>query len=67
MGILVNGDVVPCCLDQDGVIELGNIFEQNLDEILDSERAKNMVKGFCENRVVEELCKKCRYRKRFDK
>ena len=67
LGILVNGDVVPCCLDQDGVIELGNIFEQNLDEILDSERAKNMVKGFCENRVVEELCKKCRYRKRFDK
>lgn len=67
LGILVNGDVVPCCLDQDRVIELGNIFEQNLDEILDSERAKNMVKGFCENRVVEELCKKCRYRKRFDK
>lgn len=67
LGILVNGDVVPCCLDQDGVIKLGNIFEQNLDEILDSERAKNMVKGFCENRVVEELCKKCRYRKRFDK
>ena len=65
LGILVNGDVVPCCLDQDGVIELGNIFEQNLDEILDSERAKNMVKGFCENRVVEELCKKCGYRKRF--
>ena len=67
LGILVNGDVVPCCLDQDGVIKLGNIFEQNLDEILESERAKNMVKGFCENRVVEELCKKCRYRKRFDK
>ena len=65
LGILVNGDVVPCCLDQDGVIKLGNIFEQNLDEILESERAKNMVKGFCENRVVEELCKKCGYRKRF--
>lgn len=59
IGILSNGDVVPCCLDADANIFLGNIFEQSLEEILTSNRAKDIVSGFERHELVEELCQKC--------
>jgi radical SAM protein with 4Fe4S-binding SPASM domain len=59
LGILSNGDVVPCCLDQNGDIKLGNIFENDLAQILESEKSKNLVKGFNEGKFTEELCKRC--------
>jgi radical SAM protein with 4Fe4S-binding SPASM domain len=59
IGILVDGTVVPCCLDSDGSIPLGNIFESDLEEILNSKRAKDIYDGFSERKVVEELCKRC--------
>ena len=42
IGILVDGTVVPCCLDSEGSINLGNIFEEDLQSIIESERAKNL-------------------------
>ena len=66
-GILVDGTVVPCCLDSDGVIALGNIFTDELDDILNSPRAKAMYGGFSQKKAVEELCKKCGYAQRFIK
>lgn len=66
-GILANGTVVPCCLDKNGVINLGNIKENSLKEILLSQRAKDIFNGFKKNILVEELCQKCGYRTRFDK
>ena len=65
IAILVNGDVVPCCLDQNGEIKLGNIFENSLDEILNSNLSKKIKKGFEEGKVIHNLCKKCEYRTRF--
>ncbi len=66
IGILVNGDVVPCCLDCEGDTVLGNIFEENFESIVTSERAMTMVKGFEECKIVEPLCQRCGYRSRFD-
>lgn len=63
--ILANGTVVPCCLDGEGVIDLGNIGEQRFGDILTSERATAIVVGFSRREAVEELCRKCGYRKRF--
>lgn len=63
IGILSDGTVVPCCLDAEGIIALGNIFEKSLDEILNSERAQKMIKGFRENKKIEELCKHCSFKK----
>lgn len=63
--VLVDGTVVPCCLDGEGVINLGNIKEQSFADILYSERARNLYDGFSERRAVEGLCRKCGYRKRF--
>ena len=64
-GILCDGTVVPCCLDSDGVINLGNIFTDDITEILSSERAEAMVKGFNNRIATEELCKRCGYAQRF--
>lgn len=59
IGILVDGTVVPCCLDSEGSIPLGNIFEQDLENIINSPRAKSIYDGFSGRKAVEELCKKC--------
>lgn len=65
VAILVDGTVVPCCLDGEGVINLGNIFHTNFSEIIDSKRATQIYEGFSERKAVEELCKKCGYRQKF--
>ena len=64
-GILVDGTVVPCCLDNEGNIPLGNIFDFSLNNILHSERARNLYNGFSRRRAVEDLCKRCEYAKRY--
>ena len=65
IGILADGTVVPCCLDGEGIINLGSLHETSLKEILESTRAQNMIKGFAQNKAVEELCRKCFYKDRF--
>ena len=64
-GILCDGTVVPCCMDSDGVIDLGNIFSDNPDDILNSPRAKAIVSGFEKRCASEKLCRKCGYARRF--
>lgn len=67
IAILVNGDVVPCCLDENANILLGNIFEQDLEEIITSEKSNKIINGFNNNKLEEKLCRTCGFRKRFDK
>jgi len=66
VAILASGKVVPCCLDCDGIIELGDLHEDTLDEILTSKRSTNMIEGFKEGKAVEELCQKCSFKERFN-
>ncbi len=68
-GILCDGRVIPCCLDREGAITLGNIFDesQTIDEILSSPRALAIRKGFTERCATEELCRKCGYARRFSR
>ena len=60
IGILVDGTIVPCCLDSKGIIKLGNIFKDELKYIIQSERYIRMLNGFKNNKKIEELCKKCK-------
>lgn len=64
-GILSNGTVVPCCLDHNGDIPLGNIFEQPIGEILNGTRAEAIREGFSRRKAAEELCRRCGYARRF--
>ena len=66
-GVLVDGTVVPCCLDADGVLALGNLYESDLDSILNSPRAKAIYDGFTKRRATESFCRKCGFAKRFAK
>ena len=59
IGVLADGSLVPCCMDHNGDITLGNLFTQSLDEILESPRAKAMTEGFRHHRATELLCRNC--------
>jgi radical SAM protein with 4Fe4S-binding SPASM domain len=61
IGILVDGSVVPCCLDYNGQLVLGNIYEDSLDDILASDKALDMLESFKQNIKKEELCKHCNF------
>ena len=65
LGILCDGTVVPCCLDHEGDIALGNLFRDSMEEILESPRAKAIYDGFSQRKAAEELCRKCGYARRF--
>ncbi len=66
IAILASGKVVPCCLDCDGIIELGDLHEDSLESILKSKRTVSMLDGFKEGKAIEELCQKCSYKDRFN-
>ncbi len=64
-GILVDGTVVPCCLDKEGAIPLGNVNEKSVEEILAAPRALKILNGFRARQLVEDLCQRCQYIERF--
>ena len=66
-GILSDGTVIPCCLDSEGEIALGNIFNEPIESILLSERAEKIREGFSKRCGVEPLCRRCGYATRFSK
>lgn len=65
VGVLYDGTVVPCCLDAEGAIPLGNLFTDDLGEILASPRAQAIYDGFSQGRAAEPLCQRCGYAERF--
>lgn len=66
LAVLCDGTVVPCCLDGEGRLALGNILRQRLEDILESSRAKRIRRGFDCRKPAEELCRRCNYAKRFN-
>ena len=65
IGVLCDGTVVPCCLDHEGDLNLGNLHETTMDAILETTRAKAIYEGFQKGKAAEELCRKCGYATRF--
>ena len=66
IAILSNGTVVPCCLDSNGIINLGNIFENSLEEIIKSKRYQELKKSFQDRKPTELLCQKCSFKDRLN-
>ena len=67
IAVLADGTVVPCCLDGEGITNLGNIFNQSFGEVVESKRAKDIYNGFTNHKAVEALCMKCSYKEKFEK
>lgn len=61
IGILSDGTIIPCCLDSKGIINLGNIFTEELDTILDKPIVNEMITGFKKGQKSQELCKHCSF------
>ena len=61
IGVLADGTVVPCCLDHNGDMPLGNLYDNSLNEILASPRATALYQGFTSHTAVEPLCRRCGY------
>ena len=62
IAILSDGTVIPCCLDSNANIKLGNIFDENLEDILNKDLFKNINQGFKDNKLTHNLCKNCTFR-----
>jgi MoaA/NifB/PqqE/SkfB family radical SAM enzyme len=63
--VLADGAVTACCLDNNGILNLGNAGERSLSDILSGDRARAIREGFERGFIAEELCRKCSYRLRF--
>ena len=63
IGVLCDGTVVPCCLDHEGDIALGNLLEQELEEILRAPRVQAICRGFQQGKASEALCRRCGFAK----
>lgn len=61
IGILSDGTIIPCCLDSEGSLALGNIYKDDLDEVISNEKFQNMLIGFRNHQKREELCKHCQF------
>jgi len=61
IGILSDGTIIPCCLDTKGIINLGNIYIDDLESIFSNKRVENMLEGFRQHKKKEELCKHCSF------
>ena len=65
LAILSTGTVVPCCLDCDGLVPLGNIFNESLEDIIKGEQFIKLQKSFQDRKPISELCQKCTFKERF--
>ena len=65
VGVLWDGTVVPCCLDHEGDVPLGNLYETSLEEILSGPRAAAIYQGFSQGEAREALCRRCAFTRRF--
>lgn len=67
IAILVDGTVVPCCLDSNGMINLGNIFDNSLEDIIDSEKYRKLKESFQKRKPIELLCQSCTFKEKLNK
>ena len=59
IGVLCDGRIVPCCIDCDGAITLGNIFTDEILNVINSPLAVEMAEGFRNGKAAHPYCKKC--------
>lgn len=65
VGVLCDGTVVPCCMDHEGELALGNLFECELEEIVTSGAACAIYDGFSRRTAAAPLCRRCGFSSRF--
>ena len=64
IGVLCDGTAVPCCLDAEGSLRLGNLLTDEVADVLNAPPALKIKKGFSEGRAETALCRRCDFAKR---
>ena len=64
LGVLCDGTAVPCCLDADGTLRLGNLLTDSVEDVLSAPLALEIKNGFSEGKAVTPLCRRCDFAKR---
>ena len=59
LAVLCDGTIVPCCIDANGSMPLGNVCDMTLREALMTDRARRIVDDFNDNKAVESTCQHC--------
>ena len=67
LAILSDGTMCICCLDSEGVSNLGNIFTDDIEDVINLDKYKNIIKGFNDRKVYLDICKHCSYKERFNR
>lgn len=62
VAVLVDGRVIPCCIDCDGRMELGNLKEKSLAEILSDAPATEFRRKLAEGCLDYPLCRHCNFK-----
>ncbi|MCQ2852436.1 SPASM domain-containing protein [Helicobacter pylori] len=61
IAILSNGVVVPCCMDTQAHINLGDLNHTPLKDVLNSQKAMAIKTHFLKGEALEPLCQNCSY------
>lgn len=59
IAVLCDGSVVPCCIDSNANLLLGNIYQDDINDILTSDKAVKLTEGFKNSKAVFDYCKNC--------
>jgi len=65
IGVLCDGTVVPCCLDHNGDLPLGNLLKENMEDILSAPRSQALYNTLKNGTCRESLCRRCGFSQRF--
>ena len=67
LAVLSDGTVSICCLDSEGISNLGNIYTDTFEDILNSNKLNNTISNFNNRKCYLDICKNCSYKERFNK
>jgi radical SAM protein with 4Fe4S-binding SPASM domain len=65
LAIHANGLVVPCCLDKEADVVLGDLTAETFQQVLQSNAYVSIKEGFEKNELRADLCRRCSFRQRF--
>lgn len=54
-----NGDCALCCNDYDGKVTVGNVNEESIDDVWNSEKMQDVRRKFVKNDYENPLCRSC--------
>jgi radical SAM protein with 4Fe4S-binding SPASM domain len=62
VAVLCDGRVLPCCIDCDGVMPLGNLNDKSLSDILTDAPAQDFLRSLTANHLNYPLCRHCNFK-----